>query len=93
MIRAVARELKKDVLSVKYKSAINKDCDTMPVDEALKIINSIRPNGFRKREIVNQPVNPDIDVSIIVPCYNGEKFLEECLNSLISQRGGGIVRR
>ena len=41
--------------------------------------------GFLSREsIFNNP--PEIDVSVIVPCYNAERFLPDCIRSLSAQK-------
>lgn len=31
------------------------------------------------------PETPEVDVSVIVPCYNAELFLDDCLSSILSQ--------
>lgn len=51
------------------------------LENANLFLNEYFPNkqGLKKREY-------RISVSIIVPVHNSEKYLEECLNSLVSQR-------
>lgn len=31
------------------------------------------------------PETPEVDISVIVPCYNAEPFLDDCLASILSQ--------
>lgn len=53
--------------------------------EAWNIINNA---GYIQKKLINDipPLLPsDIDLSIIVPVYNSEKYLEKCLNSLLNQ--------
>lgn len=32
-------------------------------------------------------------LSVIIPVYNGEKYLKDCLLSLVNQKGGGYCRK
>lgn len=43
-------------------------------------INDILPNGFTKLDVLPEPL-----VSVIVPVYNVEEYLRECLDSIINQ--------
>ena len=31
-------------------------------------------------------MNPQYDLQIIIPAYNAEKYIEKCLNSILSQK-------
>lgn len=41
---------------------------------------------FDEKEIQNLPVDENIDLSIIVPVYNSEKFLKKCMDSIVKQK-------
>lgn len=45
------------------------------------------PNGtcYSKNSVfINK--TPELDVSVIVPCYNSEEYLKECLDSIVNQK-------
>lgn len=46
---------------------------------------SARPAGGLRVLRRAWPSKPEVDVSVIVPCYNVERFVEGCLGSVISQ--------
>lgn len=61
---------------------------TLPDEtQALSILEtaSPRPKDEYKANVRNWPDNPVIDMSIIIPCYNAEKFVEQCVRSVTSQ--------
>ena len=41
---------------------------------------------FNEKDIQNLPVDENIDLSIIVPVYNSEKFLRKCMDSIVNQK-------
>ena len=57
-------------------------------DEAENLLNSFRKDPksscFRKLETPEKPGTYDLD--IIVPCYNVEKYVRQCLDSLLLQK-------
>lgn len=58
-------------------------------EEAYQIFNSysLAPQGSAySSECIFQQEVPDLDASIILPCYNVEPFLRKCLDSLVQQR-------
>lgn len=58
-------------------------------EEAYKIFNAYSPapqGSAYSSECIFQQETPDIDASIILPCYNVEPFLRKCLDSLVHQK-------
>ncbi len=41
---------------------------------------------FNKSDIVNKEIDLKLDLSIIVPVYNSEKYLSTCLDSIVNQK-------
>lgn len=57
-------------------------------DEATQIISKVyeqKPCGIMDNQIRQEPA-ADILLSIIIPVYNGELFLKECLDSILGQK-------
>ncbi len=46
---------------------------------------SPNPNKCEKIEYLNKTINPKIDLSIVIPVYNVEKYLRKCLDSILTQ--------
>lgn len=55
-------------------------------DNILKLYSPCPSGKAYSRESVYQYTYPLIDASIIVPCYNAEQYLNECLNSIFKQQ-------
>lgn len=53
---------------------------------ALKKMNAIRPKPEMNDEIINLKTDEEMDLSIIVPAYNVEKYIKECIESIIGQK-------
>ena len=56
-------------------------------DEALRILEAASPrpprwSGPRRRE---WPDMPQVDITFIVPCYNAERYVDDCIKSILSQ--------
>lgn len=56
-------------------------------DEAVEMLEAASPRPNRGLEIMSRtwPEVPEVDVSVIVPCYNVERFLKHCIASITSQ--------
>lgn len=55
------------------------------IEKAYETLNKISPRPIGKYEFpVNKPIDENIDLSIIIPIYNVEKYIEECLLSVIN---------
>ena len=54
-------------------------------EEAIEYLQkkSKKPNGIVE---VHNRLNPQYDLQIIIPAYNAEKYIEKCLNSILSQK-------
>ena len=56
-------------------------------EKAVEILQaaSPMPEGGLRVEPRKWPEKPTVDVSVIVPCYNVERFVEECVRSITEQ--------
>ena len=59
-----------------------------PVEEARAMLTALRPDAGSSA-LRAQPlpaVTPDFDVDVIIPVYNAEQYLHDCLDSVFSQQ-------
>lgn len=62
---------------------------TLPsYDESLAILEkaSSRPDSGLDVKKRNWPATPLFDISVIVPCYNSEEFIVDCIQSILHQQ-------
>lgn len=62
-----------------------KDKNKLSVEKAKQNISRIRPKPDMRSMAVNKLENESVNLSIIVPAYNVEKFIGECLKSILEQ--------
>ncbi|HCC04310.1 MAG TPA: hypothetical protein DEP51_05605 [Clostridiales bacterium] len=62
--------------------------EKMTYEEAKKVLNSIYTENtfFNNEDIINLDLNEEIFVSLIIPVYNAEKYLNKCIDSIINQK-------
>ena len=70
--------IKRDKNSLKLKKEI--------VIDAEKKVSIIREKPKMETAIINEPIDRNVELSIIVPAYNVEEYIGECLNSILSQK-------
>ena len=58
----------------------------MSVNEAMEFLDSCMKNPCNSCICEHHYSNPDCDLEIIVPCYNVEHYVEDCLASILSQK-------
>lgn len=76
-------------ICIKYmiKKQINKKDPVLPNTlDARQIVSECWLPQNYDISIYNQPINPSIDLSIIVPVYNHEKEVKRCIESLLNQK-------
>lgn len=66
---------RKDVKDLRFQSA----------DQALSFLHSVSPDSGYSCVINKEPPPSDCDLEVIVPCYNVEKYVEECIDSILTQ--------
>lgn len=59
---------------------------SLDAGEAKKKLEVSRPKPEMQSEIINNQNDESVDLSIIVPAYNVEKYIEECISSIICQK-------
>ena len=55
-------------------------------DDALIFLQSVSPNLGQSCITYRKFLQKDCDVEVIVPCYNVEKYIEECIESILAQK-------
>lgn len=69
------------------KAFARKDRSTLPTpDEALTYLNGLSPDSHGSCVCNHKFSDADCDLEIIVPCYNVEPYVEECMESILSQQ-------
>lgn len=67
-------------------------CGPADVDAALRRLAALSPDAGRSCLHANAVCAPEHDLTVIVPAYNAEKYLADCLNSVLEQRTRHSVR-
>lgn len=60
--------------------------ETIPVEEALRILNNHSPDPGTSPLWKNRMEALEYDLSIVIPVYNVEKYLEKCMQSVLNQK-------
>lgn len=81
---------KKSEIDEKRKNLSHYEYDNKSIEKSLTdLFGDSKKNKatqiVKKEKAANVKANKEIDISIIVPVYNMELYLEECLNSLVNQ--------
>lgn len=68
------------------KSLLKKeDIEYVDIDKVKDELNSISPRPVGSACGHNEILEKKVNLQIIIPCYNVEKFLKSCLDSIVSQ--------
>ena len=82
-VLSAKRVIQKYVVMAQWKANLSKAIKISPEDALLRL------SEFYFQEIPEfsheNIVQPSVDLQIIVPVYNVEKYLEDCIQSILSQ--------
>lgn len=86
--KVLKKKVKKMVLAVKYQLSLYTDKNKMSVSDATGILENVYVNNRDNRQSLKQlrERNAQRDLSVIVPVYNGEKYISECIEDLLLQK-------
>lgn len=77
------------IYGIAKRNAMKKDPVVLPdTHEAYKILESASPRPHRYELPLSRDwcLEPEVDCSIIVPCYNVSSFVVECIESVLGQK-------
>lgn len=72
-------------LGLKFRSS-SQPMEELDVDQALRYLHSVSPDPNQSCLCSDPNRTPDCDLEVIVPCYNVENYVGECLESILSQQ-------
>lgn len=72
-------------LGLKFRSSFQ-PMEEMDADQALRYLYSVSPDPNQSCLCLHPNRTPDCDLEVIVPCYNVENYVGECLESILSQQ-------
>ena len=88
--RCISRKLKKILCYVKKNSILERYNNPVGIELTESVARNRIKEVYTPRDIIWGIAKSDytdyMDVSIIVPVFNGEKYLKECINSLVNQK-------
>lgn len=74
------------ILQHVYKYLLNLKSDFSTFENSIKFyMSKIASNARNKYHNIEDTPDKTPEISVIIPCYNVEKYIEECLNSVILQ--------
>ncbi|WPC22381.1 glycosyltransferase [Pediococcus inopinatus] len=79
------RVLNSKVLS-KLFAVMIRDKHQLTIEDATTILNDASPRPTGTSIVKNQLVEKTFDLKVIIPVYNSEKYVSQCLNSIVSQK-------
>lgn len=88
VLLGIIHKLRLSELFYKIESLLSVDTGSFSFethDEAMSFLHSISPDNGHSCIIKRTANTYDYDLEIIVPCYNSEKYIEECVDSILIQ--------
>lgn len=75
-ITSIFIKIRKKCIPISYNNVLN----------ARKIISGVRPKPDMTYKANNQPIDPSVQLSVIIPAYNVEEYINECLSTVLNQK-------
>ena len=83
VLRRIKRIINRCFIEARYK--LSREVCSIPYEEAEKLLSAFHPMPSSSAITDRCLENPDYDLLIIVPAYNAEKWLQQCVDSILSQ--------
>lgn len=78
--------LSRVIYNYKFRNLPNVDHPDLSVDKALEYLYLYSPDVKSSCVCIHEWNSVDCDLEIIVPCYNAELYVEECIDSILFQK-------
>jgi glycosyltransferase involved in cell wall biosynthesis len=67
------------------RARLRGDMITQSHTDAFAHVSALHPKPQSRTSVVNPLLDPDVDLTIVIPAYNAQDFLGDCLDSVLNQ--------